>query len=1034
MAALTIAQILQDQRANKRVKPIDLVEPNPELASLVSKFVPSEEPNRYDKRGNREVAEPQVRAFRNVSQHTAQNIDDADMVMNILTDMDLCKQILVSATLSPKDMGDNVTLRYSGPDGFFSPTLHGSVLGEIQRHFEEDYKICEYLPKILGDMYFDTGSYAVAALPENSIDEVINSNRNMSFEDFSEYFTSDGVPKPMGCLGPATLDTPLSMESHSTGLSLEGYRKAEIAGADPRTFSQVLFNDPEFVKLKAQAGAMLTVTDNLATLQIPLVQQRLREEAVMSIHRPRNHILEEAASASFESYDDRKVTDRQLDAAIYGQRKSNYRPIVAFRTQEQLSRYSVGEPLVQHFPSESVIPVFIPGAPERQVGFFVLTDTSGHPVTRNTNQGYYQQLSNRLNSNGNFPSAMLTKVKSMMTGFPSITDHQTDYSVRYYQQIVEADLLARLRNGYYGNGVELANRPEIYRMMLARTLANQYSQLLFIPVEFMTYFAFQYSPDGIGMSYLDDLKILNSMRAMTLFTHVMAQVNNSIPRTDVKLKLDPEDGDPWKTVEILAHEVVRSRQMNFPLGMNNPADITDWLQKASLKFSWENHPDMPDVGVEFQETNTNYVLPSTELMEFLNRQAILKTGLTPDTVDAALHTEFATSIVRNSIMLSKRITRNQRHFEPLMWDHMRKEMLAHGKFMQDLQQLLYDNFDEINVDVGLNRQSVRDGEQTVQNAVDKKDAKRFKDALKDDDTTKVDTTKQTQGNAGDSGESTTNDQDLSKVEQNQIPYAVVSRITKSDQQLDGKVKLSGAKEKGLDEYKKRYICEQIAKRFVLGIEAQLPRPETASEENLLAEVDAHGKLLDEVIEAWFSEKLFTDDTVGPEIAKSGEIIKNNIRALMMREFLMKQGIMTEMADIATVGEDGKPKLEMWDKLRSHLDAVIKPLTQVMADIRRTQKDVAVIFAKTDPAANPDDGGSTDDNSGGGDNGSGTGEPDFSMPGDDDADQNDTGSTDDTGAGGGEGEPTEAGDEGGGTDEAGKEGEGSPPENPDDENK
>lgn len=947
--ASTISKVLEDRRANKRVKPLELVRPNPELATMISKLVAAEVPAHYDRKGNRTVAEPQLRNFRNVATNTAQSIQDADIVMNILTDMDQCKQILVSATLSPKDMSDDINLRITGPEGYFSPALLGSLLNEIQRHFEQDYKIREVLPRILEDMFFNTGSYAVATIPENSIDEAINSHREMSMESFTEFFAVHDNKlraKSMGILGPATLDRPSTVLAEDHQFSLEGYHQVNTNNYD----SRILFNDPVFVEKKASAMSGLMVTDNLSVLKVPLIQQRLREEAISKIypHTPSSSKVD--WSEAFESIEQKEITDRELDAALYGQKKSGYRPILAFKTQEQLSRYSVGEPLILHLPSESVIPVFIPGTPEKQVGFFVLVDANGNPITRTSTNEYYQTMNNRLNGGSNFASAMLTKVQSMTQGFPSINDHQIDYSARYCQEIVEADLLARMRNGMYGNGVALANRPEIYRIMLARMLANQFTQLLFIPVEYMTYFAFQYSPDGIGQSYLDDLRVLNSMRAMALFTQVMTQVRNSIPRTNVNMTLDPDDTDPWKTIEILTHEIVRSRQQYFPLGMNSPADIQDWIQRAGLQFSYKNHPAIPEVGLEFTENQTNYQQVSTELLEYMNRQAIMKTGLTPDTVDAALHAEFATSIVRNSVMLSKRISKNQRLVEPLISDHGRKHMLTHGGLFDRLIQIVLNNFEEVDVGLALGQKTTQEAQDDLKGKIREKEVKRMKDAADPDQKDDKGSTEE-EGNTEPKEGSTAS-----------IPYSVIKSLVDTEDK-DAHVKLATDKAEKLDQYKKRYIAEEILKRFIRGIEFWLPRPDTTTEENLLLETESHSKLIDEVIESWFSEKLFTDSVVGPELAKNGEAIKANIKAYFMRDWFIKNGVLTEFADIATKDENGKPKLDLWEKVKDHFEAIIKPMTGVMTEIYKTQREASQVLSKLNPDNNG--GGGTEDDTGGG---------------------------------------------------------------------
>src|SRR5690606_1249482 len=159
-------------------------------------------------------------------------------------------------------------------------------------------------------------------------------------------------------------------------------------------------------------------------------------------------------------------------------------------------------------------PVFIPGSPEKQIGFFVLLDNDGNPLDLSSDKDSYRELSSRMDSNGSFPSAMLKKVKSSMSGFDCNNTDHLKYAASVYGDMIEADLLARLRNGKYTNGVAIAHKEEIYRIMLARSLANKNTQLLWVPESIMTYFGIRFNGNGIGKSLLDDLKVVNSLRAM----------------------------------------------------------------------------------------------------------------------------------------------------------------------------------------------------------------------------------------------------------------------------------------------------------------------------------------------------------------------------------------------------------------------------------------------------------------------------------------------------------------------------------------
>jgi hypothetical protein len=683
--------------SGKRYSAMSLVRTDPGMAATVSKLVHGKTPPRYDSTGNMTTDNPSIQALKNVSDNTVQNISDAQTVMQTLPELELAAQILVSSVLSPKDMM-TVELVYKAPENLVTPEVNTAMTNRVRVHFEQNYKIKQVLPRLLRDVLFETGSYPVAVIPENAIDDVINGQRKVTMESLTDHFDREGKIKPLGLLGPVIKNKPRE-ERRGSSISFESMQDYKFDTAyDTQMGLQLSFEGHG-------QETFTTVTDNYSLLKIPQINQKIREQRITDLMGSRGMRSLEAYGADSHGTTmvhevnsgvrKEKMNDRELSNLIYRDRNYQYKPITTLKTQEQLNRRAVGSPLIMHLPSEAVIPVFVPGNIEQHVGFFILIDEDGHPIQRIADIDYYQQLNARMNSGGSFPSAMLQKVKANMQGFDNTNNAHLDYSARVYGEMIEQDLLARLRNGVYGNGVALAKREEVYRIMFARALAKQHTQLLFMPIEFMTYFALRYNGDGMGKSMLDDLKIINSLRSMLLFANVMAAVKNSMGRTEVKIKMDEHDPDPQKTFERVVHEILRSRQQAFPVGTNSPMDIVDWVQRAGFEFVPEGHPGLPDMTVEFGEKNTNYAKVDNELDDDLRKRSIMGLGLTPQSVDAAFEAEFATSVLTNNILLSKRVMNIQEVIEPQLADHVRKVMMNDEELIRDLRAILEANADKV---------------------------------------------------------------------------------------------------------------------------------------------------------------------------------------------------------------------------------------------------------------------------------------------------------------------------------------------------
>jgi hypothetical protein len=698
---------------------MDLIQQSPEIAAAISKLVtPIQHKPTFGNKGERQFPHPNVFQMRQVSNNIAANASDAETVMQILPDMELSAQILVSSILSPKDML-TTTLHFKPPEGLLPQQVTAQMIQKIDQHFDSSYRIKSELPRILREVLFETGSHIRAVLPENSVDELINRSLAIKVEDLSEIVDATGRVRSVGILGSYKkqesavsggismeafrgVETvkPVTLEDHSLHLSGEFYSFKVGTNAAPT------FKENQKITFENVLDNHVTVTDNISVLKMPSLNRRIQEDrvhrSVPNLNIVGDMLAQAKSGLSMEGRKDKKLTDKELTSATYRDAQTGYEPVMVAKTQEQLKRRTIGNPLILDLPSESVIPVHVPGQQDKHVGYFVMLDANGNPISRKNQKDYYAEMSQRMSSgNGNgtsFASQLTSRVQNLMGGFDCSNNEHLDYSARVYADMVEQDLLARLRNGLYTNGVALARNEEVYRIMLARTLSSKHTQLLFLPVEMVTYFAFRYNGDGIGRSLLDDMKVLNSLRAMMTFANVMAGVRNSIGMTDLKFRLDPDDGDPLKSIEMMLNEIIRVKSQSFPLGVNSPVDLVKYLQRAAYTFTYENHPGLPDMSVEQTERNTNYVKPDTELEENLRKRAIMATGLNPETVDAGFNAEFATSVVNNNILLSRRVMQLQEVFCPQLTDHLRKVAMGTESLIRSLKQIIEGNFEEIKLD------------------------------------------------------------------------------------------------------------------------------------------------------------------------------------------------------------------------------------------------------------------------------------------------------------------------------------------------
>lgn len=652
--------------ARRRHAKIDTIKKDPQLKVILDKLVPAHDGGvmaQHSNRPLRTIDLGDAGRMNAVTDHSAQNISDANSLFQLLPDLELAMQIMVSSILSPKDL-TTVELNYSFVRGSVDAELGGTLLEVIREHFEQTYKIKKILTPALQAALFTEGSYPLLILPENSVDDMINSPRRVSMESVRVEFTDDMSPKPVGLLG-ASADRAAKQR-----VSMEDLGRVD--------YKAITANEP--IRLKGKE-TYVTVTDNPTVLKKPMLMDKIRQDRIQSVFGRRGIGLE-ARSERF--------SDQQL-SSLYQRRHYTHVPIMPILTQDQLERGAVGHPLVMKLPAESIIPVHVPSNPSEHIGYFVLLDQTGNPVTKSKEVDYYRQMGDSLKNNKEMSSTLIQMTREGQNGMEIDYSSYVDQATETYTQLIEADLLSRLKNGAYPEGAELGKNQELYRVMLSRSLKRQQTQLLYVPAELMTYIAFDYNQFGVGQSLLDASKIVGGIRSILMFANTMAAIKNSVPHVGMNIQLDPNDPDPAGTVEFLVQEYAKVKKASYPLGSSNPLDIINFLQNAGTNLNVSGHAAYPETRVELDNKSTSHTSVDGELEEQMKRRHLMSLGLAPETVDMGMNVDFATSIVTNNLLLAKRVMLYQDRFVEFLQDFIRKYVLNSGTLMDDLRGALNGN-------------------------------------------------------------------------------------------------------------------------------------------------------------------------------------------------------------------------------------------------------------------------------------------------------------------------------------------------------
>lgn len=629
----------------------------------------------YDPEGNRKPIVPPRSVLNAVSDRTASVARDIESMEQLLPDIELAAQILVSSILSPKDMGaPNLNFTYTS--GFENEELGGKLLKTVSDYFTDDYKINEQLSEVLHDILFRKGSYPRMIIPESSLDQIINDRGRVSMESIRPFVNADDMSvSNLGLLGDPTAkdkgqktpeEAKLSMESlfgtiHGGGRSVQKYTSIH-------SYISVVDN-PDAVKMpNLYRKISHDKTSSTLASRFMTLEARRKDEKVKQQKKRSGEIKEKQI--------DYGKNDRDIERGMDKNRLHALEPVVELKTKYNADREMVGHPMVVHLSTEAVIPAHIPSNPKEHIGYFVLLDQFGNPISTATATDHYRDLQASFQSTGqdNQVTAVLKELRGTadlgdggMSSVQSIQEATTAFA-----DVIERNLLGRMRKGLGHDSIELARPNDVYQIMLWRTMQRKHTQMLYVPEELMSYMAFYYNNQGVGKSLLEESRILGSIRVMLMFANTMSSIRNSTSRTELGIQLDPNDTDPMSTIDQVRDAFMRSRSEQYPLGEGDPAAVVKYLQQAGVDVVYSGHPGLPDMKVETNETAPSKVAMDRDLEENLRHQHIMSLGLSPETVDTSTGIDFATTLVNSSLLLSKRVALYQRGFETMQNDFVRK--------------------------------------------------------------------------------------------------------------------------------------------------------------------------------------------------------------------------------------------------------------------------------------------------------------------------------------------------------------------------
>ena len=733
---------------------------NPASYSLFSKLIRSRNEESFKNNGQLTETTPSLDYLLGMASDKAQDIDDNEAIMQLLPDLQRAAQILISYVLSPTYITSGQELQYLPPPGLFTQNSGVQMVDRIKNYMATGFNLDGRLYDIMYKILFTKGAYCVAVIPESSLDELINPE--VAKESFSVQTSKQSIAEidkqlndyMRPCVGFAgkkteTKKAQLSSESYSINFNNIEVTSGNTDGSSPtlyQTNTPTEINNPmnQLVDTRIKVGDRIEYEFPKEIFDIDGVKRDDKKDSKITLSKEGKwtvdlngsgnetlieysddlnmirlgHLRKEATDKrikgtlglSRESYIDRtNASDRQILDKVFKNIDSfvnsgygDDNNLKVLKNNRQTYRKDLNEPLVIEYPVESIIPIYKPGTPSEHVGYLVLHDEEGAPLSKVKPVNYYRDLSNTFNSRtsgSKMASSLIQQGREMFDGMNSMIDEarQIEMLSRIHGNAIIKEIIERTRQGEYGKNLDIGDSTEAFRIMFYRALAGQRTRVLFMPKDIMTYMAQDFDNKGMGRSLIDNMKVLLSLRIQFMLAQVRAGIANSIPETVATVRIDEKDPDPKKTIQIAQALTLKTRlTAGLMVGASNVQTIEDRINQSNIRLAIESdHPKVPNIGHDITRNTADIPVPDNDTAELINRLVQMGTFLPPELVDNSYGVDFAREVLQQNFLVGMVVKQIQTKQNPYFTEFVKKLILASPTLRVELKETVKSNLNDI---------------------------------------------------------------------------------------------------------------------------------------------------------------------------------------------------------------------------------------------------------------------------------------------------------------------------------------------------
>lgn len=540
-------------------------------------------------------------------------IQDNKILGKLNPEVKQARQIFVSSVLSPNDMQTGSISVSAFIEGL-SEDIQKKLNEFLNEFFNDEIEFGVRLEKWLGEALFETGSKPILILPFFNIENLIERDDQLQnkFQNVYASFESESV---------IDINFEVLNEIKLDKLDIVNSLEDENIELNER---QIDYISTESIKLLKENTSKIKISYDATKLykQRFKVKKKVKE---IADKLDRYFVQFDSGPSSMMILTDENSGKEKEHAAII------------------------------ELPSSAVVPVTVPGSKTEHIGYFVLVDEYGTPLSNAQIKKWSSSDHQRLIFESTNAAFGDFNRKSL---FRDLNEKQRFKAASTVFGLTVKNLLEKTLTDLGLDGVDIDRYQTISACLFYHLIHKQNINLIFVPESLIVYYAFDFREDGTGKSLLEDLTYILAIRTTLIIAKTMAIMRSARDMTNISVELDESDTNPEQTLDIIKNMFVKKHMPRF---YNDPNLISQDIIANSLSITPKNIPGLQNsLEVNIEKRTMDSARTDDDLLEKLNNMISLGFGVPPSALNLLNETEYSRSVATNNLFFSNNIRVIQR--------------------------------------------------------------------------------------------------------------------------------------------------------------------------------------------------------------------------------------------------------------------------------------------------------------------------------------------------------------------------------------